>query len=62
MPLKQFIDQTIAVLGTDTDEILVDAAKPPRASPGPNEHGLVNEFNAQMMEIFAGSRASVSPS
>jgi DNA-binding transcriptional LysR family regulator len=61
MPLKQFIDQTIAVLGTDTDEILVDAAKPLRANPGPNEHGLVNGFNVQMMAIFAGGRASVSP-
>src|ERR1700682_4081784 len=47
MPLKQFIDQTIAVLGTDSDEILVDAAKPLRANPGANEHGLVNAFNAQ---------------
>jgi uncharacterized oxidoreductase len=36
MPLKQFIEQTIALLGTDSDEILVDAAKPLRANPGPN--------------------------
>src|ERR1700680_2742437 len=62
MPLKQFIDQTIAVLGTDSDEILVDAAKPLRANPGANEHGLVNAFNAQMMAIFAGGQASASPS
>ena len=61
MPLKQFIEQTIAVLGTDTDEILVDAAKPLRANPGPNEHGLVNGFNAQMMAIFVGGQASASP-
>jgi uncharacterized oxidoreductase len=62
MPLQQFIDQTVAVLGTDTDEILVEAAKPLRANPGPNEHGLVNGFNAQMMAIFAGDQASASPS
>jgi uncharacterized oxidoreductase len=58
MPLKQFIDQTIALLGTDANEILVDAAKPLRANPGPNEHELVNGFNAQMMAIFAGGQAS----
>jgi hypothetical protein len=50
---EQFIKETIAVLGTDADEILVDAAKPLRANVGPGEHGLVNGFNAQMMEIFA---------
>ena len=61
MPLKQFIDQTIAVLGTDIDEILVDAAKPLRANPGPNEHRLVNGFNAQMMAIFVGGQASACP-
>jgi uncharacterized oxidoreductase len=55
MPLDQFIEATIAVLGTDADEILIDAAKPLRANVGPNEHGFVNGFNAQMMEIFAGS-------
>jgi uncharacterized oxidoreductase len=55
MPLDQFIEATIAVLGTDADEILIDAAKPLRANVGPNEHGFVNGFNAQMMKIFAGS-------
>ena len=54
MPLEQFIEETIAVLGTDANEILVDAAKPLRANAGPNEHSLVNGFNAQMMAIFAG--------
>jgi uncharacterized oxidoreductase len=62
MPLPHFIDQTIAALGTDTDEILVEVAKPLRAKPGPNEQGLVNGFNAQMMAIFCrrpGKRISV---
>jgi uncharacterized oxidoreductase len=53
MPLERFIEETIAVLGTDADEILIDAAKPLRDNVGPNEHGFVNGFNAQMMAIFA---------
>ncbi|SDI18564.1 MULTISPECIES: SDR family oxidoreductase [Bradyrhizobium] len=61
MPLQEFIEQTIAALGTDTDEILVEAAKPLRANPGPNEHGLVNGFNAQMMAIFTGEQSGTSP-
>jgi uncharacterized oxidoreductase len=55
MTLEEFIDETVAVLGTDADEILIDAAKPLRANVGPNEHGFVNAFNAQMMTIFAGA-------
>ena len=54
MPLDQFIEETMAVLRTDADEILVEAAKPLRANAGPNEHDLVNGFNAQMTAIFAG--------
>jgi uncharacterized oxidoreductase len=55
MPLDQFIAETIAVLATDADEILVEAAKPLRANAGPNEHDLVNGFNTQMLALFAGS-------
>jgi uncharacterized oxidoreductase len=54
MPLTQFIEETIAVLRTDADEILIDAAKPLRANVVPNEHGLVSGFNEQMMAIFTG--------
>jgi uncharacterized oxidoreductase len=53
MPLDQFIAETMDVLGTDADEILVDAAKPLRANPGPNEHGLVNGFNDQLLALFS---------
>ena len=53
MPLDQFITETIAVLGTDSDEILVEAAKPFRANVGPNEHGFVNGFNDQALALFA---------
>ena len=54
MPLDQFIDETIKVLGTDANEILVEAAKPMRANPGPDEHDLVNGFNTQAKAMFGG--------
>jgi uncharacterized oxidoreductase len=54
MPLDAFINETVAVLGTDTDEVLVDAATLFRGNPGPGEHELVNGFNAQMVEVFGG--------
>jgi uncharacterized oxidoreductase len=54
MPLGAFIDETIAVLGTDASEVLVEAAKLFRSNPGPGEHELVNGFNAQMVEVFGG--------
>jgi uncharacterized oxidoreductase len=60
MPLQQFIEETIAVLGTDTEEILVDAARPLRANAGPDEHALVDGFNAQMTALFAGGRPAAS--
>ncbi|MFD1561773.1 SDR family oxidoreductase [Paraburkholderia silviterrae] len=52
MPLDAFIEETMAVLGTDVDEVLVEGAKPFRANPGPGEHGFVNSFNTEAMEIF----------
>lgn len=52
MPLDQFITETMAVLGTDADEILVEGAKAFRNNAGPNEHALVNGFNQQAVEIF----------
>ena len=54
MPLDAFIDETIAVLGSNADEILVEGAKLFRGNPGPGEHDLVNGFNAQMAEVFGG--------
>jgi uncharacterized oxidoreductase len=54
MQLDAFINETIAVLGTDADEVLVDAAVLFRGNPGPGEHELVNGFNAQMVEVFGG--------
>jgi uncharacterized oxidoreductase len=57
MPLDQFISETLDLLGTDADEILVEAAKPQRANPGPQEHALVNKFNQQMWELFTSSQS-----
>jgi uncharacterized oxidoreductase len=50
MPLKEFIDETIKVLGTDADEILVERAKPLRNNPGPNEGAFVTQFNDLMLQ------------
>jgi hypothetical protein len=38
MPLDQFIAETMSVLATDAEEILVEGAKAFRANVGPNEH------------------------
>lgn len=54
MPLDQFIRETIALLGTEAEEIVVDAAKALRANAGVTEHAFVNGFNTQMVALFAG--------
>jgi uncharacterized oxidoreductase len=56
MPVDQFITETLDVLGTDADEILVEAAKPLRANPGPEEHALVNGLNQQWQKLFGTSQ------
>lgn len=53
MPLDQFIAETMQVLESDADEILVEMAKPLRANPGPSEHALVNQFNEQLIALFS---------
>jgi uncharacterized oxidoreductase len=57
MPLDQFIAETLQVLETDADEILVEAAKPLRANPGPQEHALVNGFNSGDGRTFSGNQS-----
>src|SRR5215831_8507867 len=37
MPLADFIEATMRILGTDADEVLVEQAKPLRNNAGPNE-------------------------
>ena len=54
MPLDQFITETMAILGTDADENVVDAAKPFRANVGPGEHDFVKGFNEQALALFGG--------
>ncbi|WP_348620191.1 SDR family oxidoreductase [Paenibacillus polymyxa] len=48
MPLASFIDATIKILGTDTDEVLVEEAKMFRNNPGPNEGVFVTQLNDMM--------------
>src|SRR3984893_8347703 len=53
MPLADFIEETIRVLGTDVHEVLVERAKPLRSNPGPNEGAFVAEFNNLMAQAPA---------
>ena len=48
MPLSEFIEETIQVLGTDADEVLVERAKALRNNAGPNEAAFVFQFNDMM--------------
>jgi uncharacterized oxidoreductase len=54
MPLDEFIEETMTLLGTDADEIVVERARAFRNNAGPNEHALVNSFNAHAVELFGG--------
>jgi uncharacterized oxidoreductase len=47
MPLDRFIESTIAALGSDAEEVLVEEAKPFRSNVGPNEHAFINELNSR---------------
>src|SRR5262249_5864824 len=44
MPLDQFIAETMSVLESDADEILVEGAKAFRNNVGPNERTLIDAF------------------
>lgn len=48
MPLNEFIDETMKILGTNADEVLVERVKKLRGNPGPGEAGFVNQFNDMM--------------
>jgi uncharacterized oxidoreductase len=50
MPLREFIDETVKVLRTDAEEILVERAKPMRNNVGPNEGAFVTQFNDLMQQ------------
>lgn len=53
MPLDEFIAETMKLLATDADEVVVERAQFFRKNPGPNEHQLVNGFNDQMSQAAA---------
>jgi uncharacterized oxidoreductase len=50
MPLPEFIAETMSVLGTDSDEVLVERAKPLRNNPGANEYAFVDQFNDAFLQ------------
>ena len=58
MPLDDYIAETLAALDTDADEVLVERAEAFRDNPGPDEHALVNGFNAQMTPILGGGETA----
>jgi uncharacterized oxidoreductase len=53
VPLAHFIEGTIAALANDTEEVLIEEAKPLRNNAGPNEHAFFNELNKMMEGTFA---------
>ena len=61
MPLAEFIEETIKVLGTDAQEVLVERAKPLRNNPGPDEGAFVTEFNELMVQAPARRSSSETP-
>jgi uncharacterized oxidoreductase len=48
MPLADFITDTVAILGTDAEEILVERARTLRNNAGPSEGPFVTQFNDMM--------------
>jgi uncharacterized oxidoreductase len=50
MPLAEFIEETLKVLKTDAEELLVERAKPLRNNVGPNEAAFVTQFNDMMSQ------------
>jgi uncharacterized oxidoreductase len=50
MPLAQFIEETITVLGTDAEEVLVEQAKTILDNSGPGNAAFVTQFNDWMAQ------------
>lgn len=49
MPLDAFIDETMALLASDAEELVVEAVRAVRANPGPGEHAMFTAFNADLL-------------
>jgi uncharacterized oxidoreductase len=50
MPLAEFIDETIKLLGTDAEEVLVERVKMLRNNAGPKEGAFVTQFNDMLAQ------------
>jgi uncharacterized oxidoreductase len=53
VPVARFVSDTLAVLATDADEILVEEAKIYRNSAGPAEYAFIENLNIEMSQVFA---------
>jgi uncharacterized oxidoreductase len=51
MPFDEFIAETMKILATDAEEIVVERAKMLRNNPGPAEGAFVNQFNDMVAQI-----------
>jgi uncharacterized oxidoreductase len=52
MPLADFIAETMKLLATDADEIVVERAKILRNNPGPAEAAFVHQFNDMVSQLL----------
>jgi len=46
MPLDVFIAETMTLLASENEELVVEAVRAVRANPGPGEHKMFKAFNA----------------
>ncbi len=51
MPLAQFIQETMEVLATDNDEVLIESARELRNMAGGNEGPAISQFNDEMLQV-----------
>jgi uncharacterized oxidoreductase len=56
MPLGAFIAETMALLATNSEELVVQAVRAVRANPGPSEHAMFTAFNADLVTNPPGQR------
>lgn len=49
MPLDAFIAETMTGLGTEAEEVVVEAVRSVRDNPGAKEHAMVDAFNAALV-------------